>query len=453
MNTQLENVPQRTSLLEKLDQLIADGERCGLLVFNLDQFRDINIELGHTAGDQVLQAVVQRVSDVIRAGDGLYRIGGDEFAVVLAELRSPQLAELAANKVVEAIATPVEITGTRLSLSVHAGVAIFPDQADSARELLKGADTALNEARRSRSDYRLYDTLLRDQGRYKSDLRCELQAALDHNALMLYYQPQIDLKQGTLGGVEALARWNHDSRGWIAPDSFIPVAESSELIDSLTYWSLNVALREWFKQCKECASSTPISLNLSARLLHSPEVVDLVARALNIWGAPSGSLVMEVTESAMMVDPKIALRTLTALNEMGVTIAIDDFGTGYSSLAYLKKLPVGELKIDKSFVMHMSENDMDRKIVQSVIDLAHTLELQVVAEGVENVASLEMLASMGCDYAQGYYIAKPMLLTDMPGWLEGSCWKLPVSNTETAPDSDLDSDTAPAGVAVCVKAD
>jgi len=448
---QLNNVPQRVSLLERLDRLTADGERIGLLVFNLDQFREINIELGHTAGDRVLEAVAQRVSDVMRASDQLFRVGGDEFAVVLAGLRSPQLAELAANKVVEVISRPVTINDTRLSLSVHAGVAIYPDQAKDSRELLKGADTALNEARRSRSDYRLYDTLLRDQGRYKSDLRCELQTALDNNSLMLNYQPQIDLKRGVLGGCEALARWNHSSRGWIAPDAFIPVAESSELIDSLTYWSLNVALREWFKRCRECSSSAPISLNLSARLLHSPEIVDLVARALNIWGAPAGSLVMEVTESAMMEDPKIALRTLTALHEMGVTISIDDFGTGYSSLAYLKKLPVGELKIDKSFVMQMSENDMDRKIVQSVIDLAHNLELQVVAEGVENEASLDMLESMGCDFAQGYFIAKPMLLSDLSGWLESSRWKLPVTTDAVA--SDLDRDSTPAGVAVCVEPD
>jgi len=451
MTIQINTMPQRVSLLERLDQMVSGGGRFGLLVFNLDQFREINIELGHMAGDQVLQVVVDRVSDVMRASDQLFRVGGDEFAVVLAALGSPKLAELAANKIVEVIARPVEIIGTKLSLSVHAGVAIFPDQASDSRELLKGADTALNEARRSRSDYRLYDTLLRDQGRYKSDMRCELQTALDTNTLMLHYQPQIDLKRGVLGGCEALARWNHGSRGWIAPDSFIPVAETSELIDSLTYWSLNVALREWFKQCEKYSSSAPISLNLSARLLHSPEVVDLVARALNIWGAPAGSLVMEVTESAMMVDPDIALRTLTALHEMGVTISIDDFGTGYSSLAYLKKLPVGELKIDKTFVMQMSENSMDRKIVQSVIDLAHNMELQVVAEGVENEASLDMLVSMGCDFAQGYFIAKPMSLSDLPGWLESSRWKLPVTTDAVA--SDLDRDSTPAGVAVCVKPD
>ena len=442
-------MPQRAGLLQRLDQLIADGQRIGLLVFNLDQFREINIELGHVVGDQVLQSVVDRVSDIMRSGDELFRVGGDEFALLLTGLRSPQLAELAATKLVDVIAAPAEIGSTRLSLSVHAGVAIFPDQADDSTELLKGADTALNEARRSRSDYRLYDTLLRDQGQYRSDLRCELQNALDHNSLLLYYQPQIDLKRNALGGCEALARWNHGSRGWIAPDSFIPVAESSELIDSLTYWSLNVALREWFMHCDECSSSTPISLNLSARLLHSPEVVELVARALNIWGAPAGSLVMEVTESAMMADPKVALRTLSALHEMGVTISIDDFGTGYSSLAYLKKLPVGELKIDKSFVMHMDENSMDCKIVQSVIDLAHNMEVKVVAEGVENEASLDMLESMGCDYAQGYFIGKPMLLKDLSGWLEASRWNFP--ETENTPASDPDGDSTPAGVAVGVK--
>ncbi len=451
MTVTFNNLPQRASLLESLEKLAAGSERFGLLVFNLDQFREINIELGHIAGDQVLQAVVDRVRDIMRAGDELFRVGGDEFALLLAGLGTPQLAEMAAAKVVEVIARPVEISGTMLSLSVHAGVAIFPDQANDCHEVLRGADTALNEARRSRSDYRLYDTLLRDRGRYKSDMRCELQTALDNNALMLYYQPQIDLKRGVLGGCEALSRWNHGSRGWIAPDSFIPVAESSELIDSLTYWSLNVALREWFNRCEENSYSAPISLNLSARLLHSPEIVDLVARAMNIWGAPAGSLVMEVTESAMMADPNIALRTLTALHEMGVTISIDDFGTGYSSLAYLKKLPVGELKIDKSFVMQMAEDAMDRKIVQSVIDLAHYLVLLVVAEGVENEASLDMLESMGCDFAQGYFIAKPMLLTDFPGWLESSRWKPPVASD--AVESDLDSDSAPAGVAVCVKPD
>ena len=194
------------------------------------------------------------------------------------------------------------------------------------------------------------------------------------------------------------------------------------MIDILTYWSINVALREW---SEFSASGAPgsIAINLSAKLLQSREVVGLVSRAMNIWGAQPASLVLEVTESAMMSDPDAALHTLTALNEMGITLSIDDFGTGYSSLAYLRNLPVGELKIDKSFVLHMAEDQQDRKIVQSIINLAHNLEMRVVAEGIENQQTLDMLISMGCDHGQGYYIGRPMPIDEMPAWVEAANWR------------------------------
>ena len=239
---------------------------------------------------------------------------------------------------------------------------------------------------------------------------------------MLYYQPQVDLQEGVVSGCEALVRWNEADHGWISPEVFIPVAESGELIDTLTYWSVNVALREWFRHCRGCSQTASISVNLSAKLLHSPEIVELIQRAMNIWGAQPGTLVLEVTESAMMVDPKMARSTLAALAELGVILSIDDFGTGYSSLAYLKNLPVGELKIDKSFILHMAEDQQDRKIVQSVIDLAHNLDLRVVAEGIENQQTLDMLVGMGCDFGQGYYIARPMPLAELPPWVESSNW-------------------------------
>ncbi len=422
MMSPLKSLPDRTSLINWIDELTTANKRIGLLVFNLNRFRDINIKMGHVAGDQVLQTLVERVSTIIQADDRLFRVGGDEFAVVLSGLRSLSIAETAAARVLEVIAAPMEVADNTLSLSAHAGVAVYPDQVGSREELLRAADTSLHEARCSGRGYKLFDALLRDQSQIESDLKGKLKIALENNDLLLHYQPQIDLRRSVFGGCEALTRWNHDTRGWINPELFIAVAETGELIDTLTYWCVNVALREWSQYCSQNSASVPISVNLSARLLHSPEIVDLVARALNIWGVPEGSLVMEVTESAMMTDPEIALQTLTALNELGVTISIDDFGTGYSSLAYLKKLPVGELKIDKSFVSHMAESSMDRKIVQSVIDLAHNLEIKVVAEGVEDKTSLDLLESMGCDLAQGYYIAKPMPLSKLPGWLEGSRW-------------------------------
>jgi len=248
-----------------------------------------------------------------------------------------------------------------------------------------------------------------------------LRHALDNAGLTLHYQPQVDLQQGTLSGCEALTRWNHAEHGWIRPDHFIAVAESSGLIDTLTYWSINVALREW---SEFCGSGSPgsIAINLSAKLLQSKEVVELVGRAMNIWGAEPASLVFEVTESAMMSDPHAALHTLSALHEMGIMLSIDDFGTGYSSLAYLRNLPVGELKIDKSFVLHMAEDQQDRKIVQSIIDLAHKLEMSVVAEGIENQQTLDMLIDMGCDCGRGFYIGRPMPIADMPSWVEGGNW-------------------------------
>jgi EAL domain-containing protein (putative c-di-GMP-specific phosphodiesterase class I) len=220
-----------------------------------------------------------------------------------------------------------------------------------------------------------------------------------------------------LSGCEALVRWRHAEHGWIPPDVFIPLAEKYGLVDTLTYWSVNVALREWLAYGLQ-SWGVSIAINLSASLLESTEIVDLISRALKIWAAEPGTLVLEVTESAMMSDPGAALRVLTSLHEMGVTLSIDDFGTGYSSLAYLQKLPASELKIDKSFVRHMADRPQDRKLVRSIIDLAHNLDMRVVAERITEQRSLDMLARMGCDYGQGFYIARPMPAENLSDWLQ-----------------------------------
>jgi EAL domain-containing protein (putative c-di-GMP-specific phosphodiesterase class I) len=322
----------------------------------------------------------------------------------------------------EVIGGNLELDGRVVAPVARVGGAVFPDHASDLGALMQIAEVAQQKARGCREGYVIYDQLLRVEEQTRSDLKGKLKVALDNSDLMLYYQPQVDLQEGVVSGCEALVRWNEADHGWISPEVFIPVAESGELIDTLTYWSVNVALREWFRHCRGCSQTASISVNLSAKLLHSPEIVELIQRAMNIWGAQPGTLVLEVTESAMMVDPKMARSTLAALAELGVILSIDDFGTGYSSLAYLKNLPVGELKIDKSFILHMAEDQQDRKIVQSVIDLAHNLDLRVVAEGIENQQTLDMLVGMGCDFGQGYYIARPMPLAELPPWVESSNW-------------------------------
>jgi EAL domain-containing protein (putative c-di-GMP-specific phosphodiesterase class I) len=299
---------------------------------------------------------------------------------------------------------------------------------------MRDAEAAQQKARDRLQGYAVYDPSTNNGDRAWADLKGKLITALENRDLLMYYQPQVDLQRGVLAGCEAVVRWHDTERGWISPELFIPIAERSDLIDSLTYWSLNVALREWFGYRKECCGQATVSVNLSARVLHSPEVVELVRRSMSIWGVTPESLVLEVTESAMMADPRLARRTLLALAELGVILSIDDFGTGYSSLAYLKDLPVSELKIDKSFVQHMVERPQDRKIVQSAIGLAHNLELRVVAEGIEDRQTLDMLTDMDCDIGQGYFISKPMPIQDLPSWITADVgWCAAVDTLPGAP--------------------
>jgi len=419
---------QRQQLLDTLDDQLArcadKGERAALLVLNIHKFREINISYGHGVGDIVLAEIRERIAAVLRAGDSVFRIGNDEFAVLLNELRTAQVVQLAVAKILAAVSRDYQVNGMVLAVTAVAGVAVFPDHAGTRHDILVAADSALYHAREQQLEYSVYDAGMRARDVRFAHLKANLRNAIDGADLLLHYQPQIDLQQGAVSGTEALARWNHAELGWIRPDVFIHVAEKTGLIDTLTYWSLNAALREWLQFCRPCGSVS-IAVNLSAKLLHSPEVVDLVDRALNIWGAQPESLVLEVTESAMMADPEVALRTLSALHERGITLSIDDFGTGYSSLAYLKKLPVSELKIDRSFVMQMADSKQDRMIVQSIIDLAHNLEMSVVAEGIENQQILDMLVRMGCDYGQGYHIARPMPPHELPDWAAGSAWQTP----------------------------
>ena len=400
----------------------ARGGRCAVLLVNLRHFREVNVDFGFEAGDCVLVQLVERIGAILKSADKLFHVGNDEFIVLLEDLKSPQVARIALERILNVLDEEFEVPGQVLSILSQGGVAVYPDHVNSADMMLKAANVALLEARETGKRAVFFDSALREGRRAYAELRAGLNEALENNDLLLYYQPQIDMRDGTVCGFEALMRWQHARLGWIGPDQFIPVAESCDLIQSLTYWSFNVALRECAAFCQQ-GTATSISINLSAKLLESDEVVELLARAINIWGVDPSLLVLEVTESAMMADPRSALDILKKMHAMGVTLSIDDFGTGYSSLDYLKRLPVSELKIDKSFVLNMANDRQDRKIVRSIISLAHNLDMQVVAEGIENQRVYDMLADMGCEIGQGFHMARPMPARALSEWLESESLK------------------------------
>lgn len=397
----------------------ASGERCAVLLVNLRRFREVNVDFGFEAGDRVLVQMVERIGTILKPADKLFHVGNDEFVVLLESLKSPQVARIALDRILDVLDEELEVPGQALSILSRGGAAVYPDHADSADAILKAANAALMEAREKGKRVVFFNSTLREGRRAQAELRAGLHEALESNDLLLYYQPQINLRDGSVYGFEALVRWQHARLGWVGPDQFIPVAESCDLIHTLTYWSFNVALRECAGFCRQ-GTATSISINLSAKLLESDEVVALLARAINIWGVDPSLLVLEVTESAMMADPRTALEILTQIHAMGVTLSIDDFGTGYSSLDYLKRLPVSELKIDKSFVLNMADDRQDRKIVRSIINLAHNLDMHVVAEGIENQRAYDMLADMGCEIGQGFHMARPMPATALSEWLDST---------------------------------
>ncbi|WJW75422.1 bifunctional diguanylate cyclase/phosphodiesterase [Thiohalobacter sp. IOR34] len=417
-------LPGRDALLQTLQQRLAAlpaGRLGALAVINLCGFREINVGFGHSAGDQVLAAVAASLGEALRSEDRLFHIGNDEFAVLLHDLRHQGIVRLAADRLRASTQLNLHLQGKMVPVRSRIGMALYPEHGQEAAELLRNADAALAAARLAGADCRIYDPELDRRSVASLALRGDLEEAIREGGLELNLQPQIDLRSNRLSGAEALARWPHEKRGLVPPDVFIPIAEQSGLIDSLTFWSLNAALR----QCslyRERYAEVAVAVNLSARVLHDPEVVPLIEQAMKIWNTEPGSLILEITESAMMEDPKAAMEALQALAGIGVTLSIDDFGTGYSSLAYLRDLPVKELKIDKTFVQRMATQPADAALVRSVVDLAHNFGIEVVAEGVEDEPSLDLLRTMGCDYAQGFWIARPMPADEVLEWIGSTRW-------------------------------
>jgi diguanylate cyclase (GGDEF)-like protein/PAS domain S-box-containing protein len=407
----LTRLPNRTLLADRLNQALAGLGRhtryAGLLLMDLDRFKAVNDTLGHEFGDQILVQVALRLTAVLGASDTVARLGGDEFAFVLPELDRPEDAELVATKVLLALEAPFELGGLTIPIDASIGIVVAPDHGEDASVLMQRADVAMYRAKEQVSGYAVYSGAS-DEGRLNGlALMVELRRAVDAGQLELHYQPVVDLATSAVAGYEALMRWNHPTRGVLLPDEFILLAEETGVIRAVTDWVLDDALAQ-VRRWHDGGAPVRVALNLSARLIADAELPDRVVASLQKHGVPASALHLEVTESAVMVNPDWALDVLTRLATLGVRITVDDFGTGYSSLAYLKRLPVHQVKVDKSFVVDMVRDAADASIVRAVVDLGHTLGKTVVAEGVEDEATLTALRAIGCDFAQGFHLGRPV---------------------------------------------
>jgi len=417
-------LPNRNRLYDRLLNTIrtdsSSGKPFALLLIDLDRFREINDTLGHHRGDFLLQQVGPRLQGALRPSDIVARLGGDEFAVLLPLASSDHAAQVA-QKIYKALEEPILVEGIPIAVEPSIGIALYPDHGANPDSLMQRADVAMYEAKQTGSGYIIYDAKYDRHSPRRLALMAELRQAIERNQLFLQYQPKIDLKPGRVTGVEALVRWQHPEYGFIPPDQFIEPAERTGLIKPLTLWIFNVAQRQCLAW-QQSGMDLSMSVNLSARNLHDPHLPDHLAELMRACGVAPDRLELEITESMIMVDPGRALEAIIRLRALGIRFAIDDFGIGYSSLAYLKKLPVDAIKIDKSFVIHMIENPNDAVIVRSIIDLAHNLGLKVIAEGVENKDLWDRLVALGCDAAQGYYMGRPMPADDLTCWLSESPW-------------------------------
>jgi diguanylate cyclase (GGDEF)-like protein/PAS domain S-box-containing protein len=391
--------------------------RCAVAVVDLDGFKEINDSLGHAAGDELLVELSRRLESALRTSDTVARLGGDEFGILLPEIRSREDVLHAVERMRVAIEEPVALQGLSVSLEASIGIALYPDDGEDAENLLRCADAAMYHAKDEKSGSAFYDASRIRHGTPRVTLMGELRRALDRHELVLYYQPKAVLLDGEVHAVEALLRWQHPDRGLVGPDAFIPMAQQTGLIKPLTLYVIDAALRQcqaWLTDGLRLA----IAVNLSARNLVDGDFPDQVAGLLERWEIEPDLLEFEITESAMLTDPGRTRLILERLSSMGIRLSIDDFGTGYSSLAYLKRLPVNEIKVDRSFVMNMDEDEDDATIVRSTIDLGRNLGLDVVAEGVESEQVWERLRTLGCTAAQGYYLSRPVPASELQAWLE-----------------------------------
>ncbi|HEX7777263.1 MAG TPA: EAL domain-containing protein [Parvibaculum sp.] len=421
----LTSLGNRSHFKARLDREIVlaarGGGLVGVMILNLDKFKDINDTLGHNAGDMILQRTAEILRSCQRKGDTVARLGADEFGVILSGISAPEDAVEFANRFIRAVGAPFRIGSHELHQTACVGLTLFPQDGRDGEILLKNADLALSRAKQEGSGASvLYRHELHLRAMERNSIERDLRTALAQKQLVLFYQPKVDIHTGRIAGAEALIRWRHPERGLIPPDLFIPVAEQCGFITDVTKWVLDEACRQNRAWQRDGLTKIGIAVNVSAVDLRRPDLSDIVANTLVRHALSPQYLDLEVTESMVMRDVDVVIGTLRRLRSLGVGIGIDDFGTGYSSLAYLKRFPVKQLKIDRSFVRDIADARDGEIIPKVIVDLAHALGISVLAEGVEDAAQLEILRSLGCDEAQGYFLGKPMEAADFEAFLRSS---------------------------------
>lgn len=421
------DLPNRSLFYDRVERAILSAnnknELLAILIIEIANFNEVYDTLGRNSSDQILKQVSSRLQGVVLGVDSVARIDGNIFSILLTDLAETMEVELLAQHIQKALEPAFIIE--RLTFAVHAniGIVIFPEHGEDVDTLVQKAGVSLYISSKSSEGYAIYKPSYDEHSPRRLTLMSELRHAIDRNELELYYQPKVSIQTGLLYGAEGLIRWHHPSHGFISPDEFIPMAERTRMIKPLTLW----VLKEAFKQCAEWRDEGKeliVSVNLSAKDLHDPELPDLIAGVAASTGVRPEWIVLEITEGSVMTDPDATLRILRRLHEMGYQLSIDDFGTGYSSLAYLKEMPLAELKIDRSFVQDLLVSESDDVIVNATINLAHNLGLHVTAEGVESEEIFDRLKGYGCDIAQGYLLSKPIAVKDFNKWMDEGCWPL-----------------------------
>jgi diguanylate cyclase (GGDEF)-like protein len=425
---QLTGLPTRVLFADRLEQAISAGSRAGtpvaVLILNLDQFGQFNDTLGHPIGDMLLREVAARLRSVVRrANDSVARIGGDEFAILMSGSRVSD-AQRVAEAVARALEVRMTLDGHIVDVRASIGVAVCPDHGHDPGKLLQRADIAMRAAKRDKLKIAMWDDRYDENGEKRLALMSDLRKAVDNEELALIYQPRVALGESGEHFVEALVRWQHPARGLVPPSEFVPLAEQTGYIRTITQWVLSHAIA----QCADWRGRgipMNVSVNISTADLVNAELPARLEQMLEKEGCAAQWLTLEVTENAIVGEPGHALKNLERLHKLGCKLALDDYGTGYSSLAYLRRLPLDELKVDKSFTMGMATDASDALIVRSTIELAHKLGLVVVASGVEDDATLNQLRELGCDAVQGFLVSRPLAADDVPAWVRESPWARP----------------------------
>ena len=409
----LTQLPNRLLFKDRLEHALTNAHReqdmVALLALDLDRFKNINDSLGHPAGDELLKNVSSHLVGLVRENDTVSRIGGDEFTIIAEGLTSFYSVSLLADKIVKGMVHDFNLGNQKIMTSISIGVAVYPQDGETYEELLKNADTALYKAKElGRNNYQFYSQDLSQSAFEKLVMENQMTHAISNNEFEVYYQPQFDIKTDQLVSAEALVRWNHPEYGIVTPDKFIPLAEENGLIVSLGEWVLRTACSQAKKWLDSGYEFERIAVNLSGKQLDRPGLYDTVKSILDTTSFPPHKLELEVTEGFIMGDGRASITLLESFRDLGITIAIDDFGTGYSSLAYLKRLPIRTLKIDRSFITDLPDDEEDAAISRAVIALGHSLGMYIIAEGVENHSQLDFLKAEGCEVMQGYLKGKPI---------------------------------------------